>query len=355
MSLKRLLDFRHTVAFRLTILYAGVFTISLNIVYWIFYVFILYGSHGLSKQDLSDIRHDFRELLAWPLLIIIVLSALVGWFMARRALSGVVQLTRTAGAVAEGSLKERVPIKGQRDEIDQMAVTFNSMLERIEALIAGMKGTNDNIAHDLRSPIARMRGMAETKLTDTDSHKDSQALAGYVVEECDRLLGMINSMLDISEAEAGVIKLDVEKINIVAIVQDAVELFRPLAESKNIVLDLHAPDVLFLDSDRRKLQRVFGNLLDNAIKFSNPSGSVVVSVWVNNNHVVIEVRDSGIGISEEDLPRIFNRFFRGERSRTEPGNGLGLSLAKAFVMSLGGSIAVTSTPGEGSIFTVLLP
>jgi signal transduction histidine kinase len=355
MSLKRLLDFRHTVAFRLTVLYAGVFTISLNIIYWIFYVFVLYGSHGLSKQDLSAIRHDFRELLAWPLLIIIVLSALVGWFMARRALSGVVQLTRTAAAVAEGSLKERVPIKGQRDEIDQLAVTFNIMLERIEALIAGMKATNDNIAHDLRSPIARMRGMAESKLVDTVSSKDSQALAGHIVEECDRLLGMINTMLDISEAEAGVIKLNIERIDIALIVRDAVELFRPLAESTDIALEMEAPDSLFLNCDKRKLQRVIGNLLDNAFKFSHAFGSIAVSVRVDNNHVIIEVCDRGIGISEEDLPHIFDRFFRGEKSRTEQGNGLGLSLAKAFVMSLGGSITVTSTPREGSVFTVLLP
>jgi signal transduction histidine kinase len=247
MSLKRLLDFTHTVSFRLAVLYAGVFTISLNIVYWLFYVVVLYGSHGLSKQDLSAIRHDFRELLAWPLLIIIVFSALAGWFMARRALSGVVQLTRAAGAVAEGSLKERVPVKGQRDEIDRLAVTFNIMLERIEALIAGMKGTNDNIAHDLRSPITRMRGMAEAKLIDKASNKDSQALAGYIIEECDRLLGMINTMLDISEAEAGVIKLNVEQIDLVLIVRDAVKLFRPLAESKDIALEMQAPDLLFLN------------------------------------------------------------------------------------------------------------
>ena len=118
-------------------------------------------------------------------------------------------------AVANGALKERVPVKGHRDEIDQLAVAFNGMLERIEALIAGIKGTNDNIAHDLRSPITRMRGMAESKLIDKVSNKDSQALAGYIVEECDRLLGMINTMLDISEAESGVMKLNIEQIDMV--------------------------------------------------------------------------------------------------------------------------------------------
>ena len=186
-----------------------------------------------------------------------------------------------------------MPVKGHQDEIDQLAVAFNNMLERIEALITGMKGTNDNIAHDLRSPITRMRGMAEAKLIDKVSNKDSQELAGYIVEECDRLLGMINSMLDISEAEAGVMKLNVEQVDAAFIVRDAIELFRPLAESKGIVLELQAPDVLYLDSDKRKLQRVIGNLLDNAIKFSHHSGSIAVSIRADSNHAVIEVHDQG--------------------------------------------------------------
>jgi signal transduction histidine kinase len=354
-SLKKLLNFRHTVAFRLTVLYAGVFTISLFVVSITFYVFVLYGSHDLTREALSSIREDFREYFVWPIASVVVFSALVGWFMSQRALSGIRELTSTAVAVANGALKERVPVKGHQDEIDQLAVAFNSMLERIEALIVGMKGTNDNIAHDLRSPIARMRGMAEAKLIDKASNKDSQALAGYIVEECDRLLGMINTMLDISEAEAGVMKLNIEQIDIVPIVRDAVELFRPLAESRDIALEMQTPDLFYLDCDKRKLQRIIGNLLDNAFKFSHSSGSIAVSVRIDHKYVVIEVRDRGIGIPEEDLPHIFDRFFRGEKSRTEPGNGLGLSLAKAFVVSLGGSITVTSAPGEGSIFTVLLP
>ncbi|HEX2964493.1 MAG TPA: HAMP domain-containing protein, partial [Syntrophorhabdaceae bacterium] len=142
-------------------MYAAVFTVSLNIVYWIFYVFVLYGSHGLSKQDLSALRHDYREFLAWPLLIMIILSAVAGWFLAKRAMSGVIQLTGTASAVAEGALSKRVPVKGRRDELDRLAETFNVMLEKINTLIQGMRETNDNIAHDLRSPITRMRGLAE--------------------------------------------------------------------------------------------------------------------------------------------------------------------------------------------------
>ena len=352
--LKKLLDIRHTVAFRLALMYAGVFTVSLNIVFWIFYVVVLYGSHGLTKQALSAIREDFREYLAWPLLVIIIISGLVGWFLAKRALSGVVQLTRTAEAVADGALKERVPIKGRQDEIDRLAMTFNTMLEKINALIQGMKETNDSIAHDLRSPIARMRGVAEATLTNHSS-SDAHALAGDVVEQCDRLLGMINTVLDISEAEAGVAKLVIDEVDIVPLVKDAVGLFLPMAEDKNIAIKVQTPSGMSLLSDRRKLQRILGNLLDNAIKFTPPNGTIAISVIGDGKRILMEVRDSGIGISEEEVPHVFEKFFRADKSRAEPGNGLGLSLARAFVSSLGGLITATSVPGEGSTFTVILP
>jgi signal transduction histidine kinase len=305
---------------------------------------------------LAAIREDFREFLAWPLLVVIILSALIGWFMARRSLSGVVQLTRTAKAVADGALQERVPVKGRQDEIDRLAMTFNTMLERINALIQGMKETNDSIAHDLRSPIARMRGIAEAALTIESSSEAHRMLAGDIIEQCDRLLGMINTILDISEAEAGVAKLVIEKVDLIPIVQDAVGLFLAMAEDKNIAIKVHVPpSEIRLHSDRRKLQRILGNLLDNAIKFTPPDGAITISVSGDDKRVLIRLEDTGIGISEKDISRIFEKFFQADKSRSEPGSGLGLSLARAFVSSLGGSITATSTAGEGSSFTVLLP
>jgi signal transduction histidine kinase len=336
-------------------MYAGVFTVSLNIVFWIFYVVVLYGSHGLSKQALSAIREDFREYLAWPLLIIIILSALVGWFLAKRALSGVVQLTRTAEAVADGAMKERVPVKGRQDEIDRLAIMFNTMLDRINALIQGMKETNDSIAHDLRSPVAGMRGIAEAALTSEFSPDAHRLLAGNIIEQCDRLLGMINTVLDISEAEAGVAKLVIEEVDVVPLVHDAVGIFLPMAEDKNIAIKVQTPSGTRLFSDRRKLQRILGNLLDNAIKFTPLNGTIAISVTGDDKRVLFEVRDTGIGISEEDVPHVFEKFYRADKSRSEPGSGLGLSLARAFVSSLGGSIVATSVPGGGSTLTVILP
>jgi signal transduction histidine kinase len=320
-----------------------------------FYFIPLHGFRGASQYLLEELREEFRQYFGIPVAILIILSAGVGWFMAKRALSGVEEVTRAAVDITHGALDRRVPVTLNGDEIDRLANAFNTMVDRVQELIGQMKEITENIAHDLRSPITRMRGLAEMALTGENTHEDYPVVTGTIIEECDRLLAMINTMLDISEAETGVIKLNIEPIDVVLMIHDAVDLFHPVAENRHIDIEVRTPDSAYVHTDKRRLQRVLGNLLDNALKYSDPSGHILIEVRADDNHIVIEFRDRGIGISEEDLPHIFDRFYRGEKSRTEPGNGLGLSFAKTFVTSLGGSIAVTSTPDEGSVFTVLLP
>ncbi|HVN97814.1 MAG TPA: HAMP domain-containing sensor histidine kinase [Syntrophorhabdaceae bacterium] len=197
--------------------------------------------------------------------------------------------------------------------------------------------------------------MAEAALTDENSNKEWRGLAGDMVSECDHLLDMINTMLDISEAEAGVMSVNVEEMDMVSLIHDAAELFRPLAEDKGIAVTVEVPASLPLTSDRRKLQRVLGNILDNAIKFSRPSGMISLKAYAEDDRIVVHVSDNGVGILKQDLPHIFDRFFRGEKSRSEPGSGLGLSLAKALAASLKASITVESASRQGSVFTVVLP
>jgi signal transduction histidine kinase len=357
MYLEKILSLSRTVAFRLTIWYAAFFTGCVLIVVTAFHVLLLRGIHNvhLSPYSRHELLEAYRGFFGYSLAGVALGSFFVGWFLAKRALSGVVQLTRTAKAVADGALKERVPVKGGQDEIDRLAMTFNTMLDRINSLIQGMKETNDSIAHDLRSPIARMRGNAEVALTSEFSSEAHRMLAGDIIEQCDRLLGMINTVLDISEAEAGVAKLVIEDLNVAGIVRDAVGLFLPMAVDKNITALVQAPSDLRCYSDRRKLQRILGNLLDNAIKFTPPGGAITITVNGNAKEVSIGIKDTGVGISNEDTSQIFEKFFRADKSRSEAGSGLGLSLARAFAYSLGGSITVTSVPGEGSTFTVILP
>ena len=229
------------------------------------------------------------------------------------------------------------------------------MLEYIQGLIKGIKEVTDNIAHDLRSPLARIRGIAETALMTPGLVSDYESVIGNFIEECDRLIGIINTMLEISEAEAGVSKLEIAEINITKLVRDACVLFQLIAEDKHICLIQKIEPDLSIFADQQKMQRVTANLLDNALKYTKPGGSVTISSEQNEREVIISFIDNGIGISEEDLPHIFKRFYRCDRSRSQPGIGLGLSLAQAIVTAHGGNIFVTSLPDNGSTFTLTLP
>ena len=465
MSLKRFLRLRHTLAFRLTLWYAGIFTISISVAFLIFYLIIssviyervdqdlvnelkefssllalkgidvlktnmvleaesegvdktffrlaglkgevlassnmsswgnagmgrtalrrlaggaehvfetlcipgyphevriLYGmvapgkilQIGRSLEDDERFIEAFREIFSTSMAVIMVFAALVGWFMARRALRGVEEVTRTAQHISDGALERRVSVKTKGEEIDRLATTFNSMLDRIHALVTGMREMSDNIAHDLRSPITRIRGIAEMTLTAGKSIHEYEAMAANTVEECDRLLEMINTMLDISEAEAGTGKLIREQVDISGMVRDACELFQPIAEDKCVALTSRIPASFYANGDRQRLQRMVANLLDNALKYTASGGAVAVSVNGDKERAVISVTDTGVGISEEDLPHIFKRLYRSDQSRPQAGSGLGLSLALAIARAHGGDIAVESSPGKGSTFRVTLP
>ena len=311
---------------------------------------------GESLEDNQRLLEVFRGIFSKIMAVLIVLGAIVGWFMARRALVGIEEVTRTAMDIS-GDFKQRVSTKDRGDEINRLATAFNVMLDRIGELVAGIREMSDNIAHDLRSPITRIRGISEMTLITSKSMDEYKAMATDTIEECNRLLEMVNTMLEISEAEAGAIKLIIEKTDMARIVQDAYELFQPAAAEKGLTLTSRISDTdnSFVYGDIQRLQRMVANLLDNALKYTPSSGTVTVSVHANEGQVVISVSDTGIGISKDDLPHIFTRFYRCDQSRSQAGIGLGLSLAMAITKAHGGNIAATSNPGKGMKFTVALP
>jgi heavy metal sensor kinase len=311
---------------------------------------------GQSMENYTRFIEAFRKIFVTTMASLFIFAAIIGWFMARRALAGVEAVTRTARQISESSLKERVPVKKYQDEIDQLAITFNQMLDRIQTLVTGIREMSDNIAHDLKSPITRIRGISEVSLTTGASEKEYENMAASTVEECDRLLDMINTMLVISKTEAGVNKLDAKELDIGAVVRDACELFQSPAEDKELRLVCDVPGNFSISGDNRMIQRMIANLLDNAIKYTPAGGSIEVTVNTGTNDAVaIAVKDTGVGISEEDMPRIFERFYRCDPSRSEAGIGLGLSFARAIARAHGGDIAVFSKPEQGSIFTITFP
>ncbi|MBU2430794.1 MAG: HAMP domain-containing histidine kinase, partial [Proteobacteria bacterium] len=241
------------------------------------------------------------------------------------------------------------------DELDHLASTLNSMLDRIEALVKNNREITDNIAHDLKSPITRIRGYAEIAFLQEDNIQDYRTMAANTIEESDRLLDMINTMLLISKAQAREDDFDFKRINLSGMIREACDLFEPLTEDKQICFETAIAENIYIMADIRMFQRAFSNLLDNAIKYTPKNGSIRVAAFVRESDVIIEIADTGVGIDPVNHENIFKRFFRTESSRTSPGSGLGLSLARTVIRKHNGDICVQSSTGKGAVFTVSLP
>lgn len=311
---------------------------------------------GKSSAERDDLLESFREIFFSVTIPVILLGIGGGALFAFRALRPVRHLAQTVRSVSTGKMNARVPASQTDDELNELVVLFNSMLERIETLIAGMRGSLDNVAHDLRTPLARLRGMAETALRSDGASVEiyREALADCV-EESERILTMLNTLMDISEAETGTMKLRLEEVNITALVENTIELYRDIAEEKHITIRSDIPSDLSLTADRNRMRQILANLLDNAVKYTPPGGSVEITASAQAQKIVIAVKDTGIGISSEEIPKIWERLYRADESRSQRGLGLGLNLVRAVVHAHQGSVEVESIPGEGSAFIICLP
>jgi heavy metal sensor kinase len=311
---------------------------------------------GQSLENVARFVEAFRKIVITTLVLLVLLSTGFGWFLARRAVSGVKAVTRTAQSISAGALHERVPVDTHGDEIDQLATTFNAMLDRIQHLVEGIREISDNVAHDLKSPITRIRGAAEIALTTGNDRLEFEQMAASNIEECDRLLDMINTMLMISQTEAGVGEIEQMDVDMAEVVKDACDLFQPMAADKGVALVCDPMETATLQGSRSLLQRMVANLVDNAIKYTPADGTVHVSVQTRKNReIVLTITDTGVGISPKEHSHIFERFYRCDPSRSTTGAGLGLSLAKAIADAHQGRIHVESEAGQGSAFEIVLP
>jgi signal transduction histidine kinase len=311
---------------------------------------------GKSTEARTDILARFRAALGFVTLIIIAVALTGGWIATQSAVQPIRRLTRVVRRiVATGQTDERVPVASADEAINELTLLFNAMLDRIEGLVRGMRGALDNVSHDLRTPLTHLRGGAELALAgEPDLERYREALADCV-EETDRVLVMLNTLMDISEAESGAMPLRRERFDLRDAAARAVDLYRDVADAKEVALDAHLEREVPVFADRVRLEQVAANLIDNAVKYTSNGGRVVVEVDDENGDARMRVRDTGVGIAPSELPRIWDRLFRGDRSRTERGLGLGLSLVKAVVEAHGGAVSVDSDIGQGSTFTVVLP
>ena len=309
---------------------------------------------GQSTDRRRELLARFRRVLLLNFATIVLIGLAGGAVLTWSALGPVRTLSQTVRQIMRtGRTDARVPTQADPDALGELSVLVNAMLDRIDAVLAGMRGALDNVAHDLRTPLSRLRAVAEGALHSNDPHVLREALAD-TLEEADRVSAMLSTLMDISEAETGTMALSLERTDLAEVVQHAVDLYEDMADARGLTLSVTLAAPLFADVDRNRMRQVLANLLDNAVKYTPSGGRIEIAGRPDGPDVVLTVTDSGVGIEPEDLPRIWDRLYRGDRSRSERGLGLGLSLVKAVVEAHGGSVSATSAPGEGSRFEVRL-
>jgi len=280
-------------------------------------------------QDQVRLERRMRQSMIWIGALALVLGLGGGLLMARHWLSRVDSVNKTVGEIMEGDMSQRVPVSGTNDELDRLARNLNDMLNRIEALMAGLRQVTDNIAHDLRSPLNRLRTRLDvTLMADQDKEAYRDALAQTVVET-DELLKTFNALLLIGEAESGLDRSSLEWVDLTARLADVVELYEPAAEDAGLTLDARIADGLGVRGNPNLISQAVVNLLDNALKYTPKGGRVCVDAGVENEQPYVLVSDTGPGIPAVERDRVLDRFVRLEGSRSTPGSGLGLSLVAA--------------------------
>jgi signal transduction histidine kinase len=322
------------------------------------------GFRLLVGRDLEE-RERLREIVLaagrWSLAIVIVLGVAGGLFVTRRVLKRVDAMTDTTRKIMEGDLSGRLPIAGTGDELDRLAGNLNDMLERIEALMHGLKEMSDNIAHDLKTPLTRLRNRCEEALRLAEDESQYRAALESTIEESEALIRTFNALLMIARAESGQARDGMADVDAAEIARGVGELYEPLADEKGIQLRVDAPVAAPVHGNRELISQALANLVDNAIKYGAPDRidmngaepEIVIKAAPDGERILLTVADAGHGIPAPDRGRVVERFVRLEQSRSKPGSGLGLSLASAVARLHGGELKLEDNqPGLRTVISL---
>lgn len=314
----------------------------------------LYLLVGRDVHDLEEIQSLIQEALFWGLLITIVLALGGGVMMSQTMMHRIETINTTCRQIMAGDLAQRIPSTGGDDDLDRLVKTLNQMLEQIEELMQGVKQVTNNIAHDLRTPLTRLRRRLDMLRENDNSILNNDELLEQAIAEADGLLITFKALLRISEVETGNRRVGFEDVNMTALLQDMVEFYEPLCEEKDQTFTVEAGSSRPVMGDRDLLFQAFANILDNAIKYTPASGEIRLIMHDQPDQLQIVICDTGPGVPTAARKRVFERFFRLETSRSTPGNGLGLSLVAAIVNLHHGQIELADNlPGLN--VTITLP
>lgn len=308
---------------------------------------------GRDVQERIDFSNRIQTSLGWALTLVLALGLVGGVVMSRNLLGRVEAINRTGREIMAGDLDRRIPVTGSGDEFDQLAGNLNAMLDQIQRLVTSMRQVTENIAHDLRSPLNRLRTRLEITLMEEASPEAYRAALERSIEEADQLIATFNALLSIARIEAGSTPVGGESVDVSALVRDAAEFYQPVAEGRGQTFDIDAVPDLAVTGNRQLLNQAVGNLIDNAIKYGGDGGRITVTARSTEAEIEIAVADNGPGIPEADRERVQGRFVRLEASRSRPGSGLGLSLVRAVAGLHGGELALEdNAPGLRAVLRI---
>ncbi len=311
---------------------------------------------GRDVGELTAIEGAVRSTLLTALAITVFFGIVGGVWISRNVLHRLELINRTSREIMSGDLTRRIPVHGSRDELDDLAQNLNKMLEQIERLMMGMREVADNIAHDLRTPLNRLRNKLEGALMANAPHEETMQALESAISEADGLISTFNSLLLIAEAETGAHRDTLEPVDLSEVIHDIADLYEPVAEDRGIALKFVAKSRVMVRGNRSLLARAAANLVENALKYTLQNGAVTVSAWVDpRDHLAkFSVRDTGPGIPENDKERVLDRFVRLERARNTPGSGLGLSLVAAVARMHDATIKLDDAK-PGLLATLIFP
>ena len=309
---------------------------------------------------MGSVDHALQKLVGTLIIglpIVIILAAGGGFFLVRRAMQPVENIRATAEKITSSNLSQRLPVLPTKDALENLSLTLNQMLERLELAYQQASRFSADASHELRTPLAIMRSEMESLLNESGLPPAARERVGSILEEIERLSGIVEGLFAIARLDAGEGKVAHEELDLAELVRTTVEQMQLLAVEKSLSITIDAPSSIYVMGDKARLKQVIVNLFDNAIKYTLSGGAISLSVSTDTSKAIFSVVDNGIGISPEAIPFVFERFYRTDkvRARTSQGAGLGLSIVRAICQAHNGTIDIKSVEGSGTTVTVLLP
>ena len=351
-----------TIRARLTLWYVALLTLALLLILgWTYYeMFVEHrtpDTEALLRVTGESAMEELGEVFLYGGLPALLVALVGGWFLMRRALTPVIRLTHAAERIHLGNLEERLPRSGGNDELDRLTEVFNAMMERLENSFSRIREFTLHASHELKTPLTVMRTGIESALSEENITPAQRELLANQLEEIRRLTKIVNSLALLAKADAGQAALQLEAVRFDELVKDSFADAQMLARPQSITVELPACEGITIEADRHRLRQLLLNLTENAIKFNQPHGRVSIALSRNNGVAELKISNTGPGVPPEKLPRVFDRFYRGDPAHGYEieGCGLGLSIAQWIAKSHGGSIQMVSEPDQLTTVTVTLP